>query len=241
MSINKEHLNKYLKHRGSYAMIPNEIWEIKELDVYDKTIWSYLCSKKPEWSSSRNNIARNLDLSKDKVSSSIKKLIDYNMLELYEGSNKRWCFLIVTPNHWTLLSATSGPQRLPLVNDEVGHTKEYNNKNKNNFFSKEEEIINYPIGGSRGQSTFKNLHPIAKEEYFESLQSEESEEIYNDLVARGKTPADLNGMSLIEYANQRAYANGFATVDTAKAVEEWKKREFTDWDVEDIIEQIRSN
>lgn len=237
MSIQKENFNKYIQHRGGYATIPNELWELKELDVYDKVIWAYVCSKKPDWSSSRNNIARNLNLSKDKVSDSVKKLVGLNMIEIYEGQNKSWCFIMVTPNIWSTSSTASGPQHLPPVNDPTVHTKEYNNKTKRNSFSQEGRTY-VPLEGARGDQQAGNNSNIPVKDDFISPEAREN---YDDLIARGKTPADLGGMSLIEYANQRAHADSYPAMDLTKAIEDWQKRDFSDWDVEDIMDSMNQN
>jgi hypothetical protein len=46
---------------------------------------------------------------------------------------------------------------------------------------------------------------------------------YDKLVARGVTPADLNGVSLAEYANQRAYADSFPVMNTSELEERMRK------------------
>ncbi len=61
--------------------------------------------------------------------------------------------------------------------------------------------------------------------------SPRAEVLYRQYKSEGKTAADFNGLSLLEYANQRAYSDEFQTLDTAELIEQYKERDL-DFDLD---------
>lgn len=143
MSVNKKSYNDEMQERGSYAIIPNEIWERSDLDHTAKVIWCYVLSRKADWQSSRNNIARNLNIHKDTVTKYLIQLENMNLLKHTVGSNNSWDFEIIAPSNWipetsgtksaqAIPQPTGGLKFGPLVGHPAGHTQEDNNINKGN-------------------------------------------------------------------------------------------------------------
>jgi hypothetical protein len=168
MSINKKNHVDFLQKRGKFSMVPNEIWETVDLDHIGKFIWMYILSQDPNWSSSRNNIARNLGIAKDTVTKYINLLIKLNMLKISVSGRHSWDFEIMPPDHWTKIrpdqnqaSQLTGPTVGPLpdqnqasqvapLDQRLVHTQ--NNTQKDNkgdagvsFLEEEDEIQNQPI------------------------------------------------------------------------------------------------
>jgi len=108
MSVNKKRINDRMTERGGFAMIPNEIWEIRDLDHTAKVIWCYIFSRAHTWQSSNANIARNLKLSTNTVALYVPKLVELNMIIVEKGANNANNFEIVPPELWCI--KTDGPQ-----------------------------------------------------------------------------------------------------------------------------------
>lgn len=99
MSINKKRYHDSMTGRGQFAIVPNELWNL-QLDVYCKSLWAYLISMPSNWDSSRNNIARNLGISKDKTSETLKILEGHNMLRIEVAGDGAWNIDILPPEEW---------------------------------------------------------------------------------------------------------------------------------------------
>lgn len=106
MSINKRQYNDYYDSIGGWHRVPNEIWEIN-LDHTCKVIWCYLLSRDSNWDSSRNNIARNLNLHRNTVTLCIEKLENHNMVLKTSPGRQSWDFSILPPTEWKGFDAQS--------------------------------------------------------------------------------------------------------------------------------------
>ena len=101
MSVNKNQISNQLQHRGQYAQIPNEIYQVKDLSVYARDIWCYLASEGPGWSGSNNSIASNLGISPSTVKRSIKELRDFNMI-IATGHDSGTDYELISSDKWTV-------------------------------------------------------------------------------------------------------------------------------------------
>lgn len=315
MAVDKNQYNNSITARGSFAMVPNELWERDDLDHTAKVIWCYILSRDPKWDSSRNNVARNLGMDGKTVTKYLKQLVQVNLLQVRKGANNSWDFEIIPPAQWgptdltggvttTPVSSNPGVPATPLVgldlpSGEVATTPHPRRKEDKKDGgddvggSDQEEKISHPNSnkpspddiilawrsqwGERDSSflaaavasqnladlvaTFQNYnydpssisikkviatcftnpnHPkivdwakstetrlkkeiakvtsnvqIAQATTTPSLPPE-AKAIYEKLVAEGKKPGDLGGMSLEEYALQRAHASSFKPYDFSK-------------------------
>lgn len=98
--VNKNKYNDHIQERGLWAPLPNELWERTDIDAYAKVIWAYIVSRNATWSSSRNNISRNLGIDKETVTERINTLKERNMIKVTVGTGKSWSFEIIPPNQW---------------------------------------------------------------------------------------------------------------------------------------------
>lgn len=153
MSINKKSINDFIQKRGSFTMVPNEIWELNNIDHLSKVIWCYLYSQDPDWSSSRNNVARNLGMGVHTVSNHVNKLEELGMV-VVDRTQESWSFEILPPDKWschgsgakqiqshhgsTTEAATAPVPELPRL-----HTKEsiINNNNIHNEYNDYDRIL----------------------------------------------------------------------------------------------------
>lgn len=118
MNVQKTAYTKEIQDHGEFVMIPNEIFERRDLDHLAKLIWCYVTSRPPYWNSSRNNLARNLGIDRETVSKYILQLTDRNLLRVTIGMRKSWNFEIVPKSEWTLDPFSSERQCLLKV-DEI--------------------------------------------------------------------------------------------------------------------------
>lgn len=87
-----------IKKRGRFTIVPNEIFE-QDVSVHAKVLWCYILSKPENWRTSRNQIAKILQFSKDKVSDILVELQDLNMIAI-ERLGKSICIETVWSDHW---------------------------------------------------------------------------------------------------------------------------------------------
>ncbi|WP_374028313.1 hypothetical protein ACES2J_08250 [Bdellovibrio bacteriovorus] len=150
MSVNKKAFNDEMQQRGGYAIVPNEIWERKDLDRTAKVIWCYILSRKANWQSSRNNISKNLHIHHATVTKYIAQLESLGLLKKTVGANSSWDFEIIQPSQWlpepgnTKLAqyiphTTSDTSSVLPVVHPVDHTQEYNTNNTSSLASKRSE------------------------------------------------------------------------------------------------------
>lgn len=143
MSVNKKSYNDHMQERGAYAIVPNEIWERNDLDHTAKVIWCYILSRKADWNSSRNNIARNLSMSVNTVSHYVEQLKALNILSVTNSPQGSWNFEIIAPDQW-LPESNKGAESKQIqiterstpesksdlgLNQNLIHTQEYNTNN----------------------------------------------------------------------------------------------------------------
>src|SRR4051812_26054338 len=103
MSVNKKHITDFLLSRGKFTQVPNELWERRDLDFVQKSVWCYILSREANWSGSRNNLARNLHLGKDTVTEAINKLGSLSLLSKTSDPNTgAWNFEILPPDRWAV-------------------------------------------------------------------------------------------------------------------------------------------
>lgn len=100
MNVHKEGYTREVASRGQYTMIANEIFERQDLGHLAKLVWCYITSQRPNWSSSRNNLARNLGIDRETVSKHVTQLIEKNLLRVRNGARGSWEFEIVPPSRW---------------------------------------------------------------------------------------------------------------------------------------------
>jgi biotin operon repressor len=99
MSVNKSKMDAYFRDRGHFVMVPNELWELKGVDQYSKVIWCYVYSQREDWASSRNNLARNLNMHHTTVSKHVEQLEAMGMLEV-DRTKESWSFTPLPPTNW---------------------------------------------------------------------------------------------------------------------------------------------
>jgi hypothetical protein len=101
VSVNKKHYNDFIQGRGQYATVPNELWELPGLDLPAKAIWCYILSRSPNWTSSRNNVARNLTIHPVTASKYLRQLEERRLLRIVTNPDGSWDFEILPPSEWT--------------------------------------------------------------------------------------------------------------------------------------------
>jgi len=87
-----------IKKRGRFTIVHNEIFE-QDISVHAKVLWCYILSKPENWRTSRNQIAKILKFSKDKVSDILVELQELNMISV-ERMGKSICIETVWSDHW---------------------------------------------------------------------------------------------------------------------------------------------
>ncbi len=127
-------------------MVPNQLWELKEVDQYSKVIWCYIYSQREDWASSRNNLARNLNMSVNTVTRHVESLEKLGML-VVDRTHEAWSFTPLPPTNW--ISHCSGSDLIqitqcstteslsdPVPDQPVIHTKDsiLNSSSKNSSF-----------------------------------------------------------------------------------------------------------
>lgn len=100
MNIDKSAYNNYLQERGGFAMPANELFEVK-IEILAKWIWYYILAQKPTWRSSRNNVARNLNLSVNTVSKHLITLEECGMLIVDRTNEGGLKFQFPPVSNWT--------------------------------------------------------------------------------------------------------------------------------------------
>jgi hypothetical protein len=108
MSVNKNKINNFIQDRGGFTMIPNELYEIAELDFNDIVIWSYIYSRASGWASSQGNVARNLSLHPNTVAKHVVKLVELGMLATSQGANNAQNYEILAPDQWKVTTRGCG-------------------------------------------------------------------------------------------------------------------------------------
>lgn len=116
MSIAKSRYNDYYDSIGGFHRVPNDIWEVK-IDHTCKVIWCYLLSRPLNWDSSRNNIARNLEMSVNTVSACIAKLEANQMLIKTSRNGQNWDFEILPPSEWAPVETEPTQLQIQIKND----------------------------------------------------------------------------------------------------------------------------
>jgi hypothetical protein len=104
VGVDKSSIVNFIKERGGFTMVPNELWTVDHLDSIAKHIWCYIYSLPSDWSSSRNNLYRNLNMSNNTVSAHIEKLVGLNMLIIKKGKRNSWNFKILPPSCWNVVT-----------------------------------------------------------------------------------------------------------------------------------------
>lgn len=147
MGTNKTDFQDEIMGRGGFSLVPNEIWLRNDLDFYSKGVWCYLLSEGPNWDSSRNNVARNLNLDKDAVTKHISILVEKGMLSVTTKTNRAQEYTIQPPSKWrvTDVDGHESPSKRSLEAVEDGHIQEYNNSLLlSSFLADENEVEKVP-------------------------------------------------------------------------------------------------
>jgi hypothetical protein len=112
MPVNKNRIRESIAghKRGNFSQIPNEIWELESIKPLTKLIWMYILSRRPDWNSSRNNVAKNLNIEPETASTHIKILEDLKML-IVNRTNESWGFEICPPEDWIIQTDRSLSER----------------------------------------------------------------------------------------------------------------------------------
>ena len=101
MSVFKSKISDQLQNRGQFAQIPNEIYQVKELSNYARSIWIYLASEGPGWKGSYPNISKTLGFSVNTVRKSVKELEALNMLTA-TGHETGTDFELLSTDQWVV-------------------------------------------------------------------------------------------------------------------------------------------
>jgi len=99
MSVNKNAISNQLQNRGEFAQIPNEVWQVKDLSLYARSVWIYLASEGPGWDGSYPNISRALDISVNTARKAVKELVTHNML-LAISHKEGTDFELISSDQW---------------------------------------------------------------------------------------------------------------------------------------------
>lgn len=121
MGILKTKFQEEMQHRGQFSIVPNEIHS-RNLNIkYScRMVWIYLLSQGSTWECSRNNISKNIGLSKDKVSEFLKALEKRKMISIsVEGPSNKWHVEIYPPSEWIYdMQEEAGPALGPDLLEE---------------------------------------------------------------------------------------------------------------------------
>src|SRR5690554_5063057 len=121
MNVQKNEYQENMKNRGRVTMVPNELWELSEIDAIAKVIWCFILSLPPQAPTGRNEIARRLGFDNKTVTHRVNLLVELNMLERYEEQGD-WNFKILTPDRWRTASSTSDAEQGTEAPINEGHT-----------------------------------------------------------------------------------------------------------------------
>jgi hypothetical protein len=99
MGIDKSEYMDSLMGRGRFVSVANELLET-EISTSSKLIFIYVLSKPSNWSSSRNNVAANLRISKNTVSDCLRELEKCNMIAISSREDSSWNLKINPPDVW---------------------------------------------------------------------------------------------------------------------------------------------
>lgn len=125
--FNSEEIKKsILNGRGGYSTPPNLIFEVmKHVSVEARFIWMYLFSKKDSWlreEFSRNNVCRNLGITRMIVTRSLVELEGFDMLKV-NRQKQRWSVEIWPMHLWIRSAIGAQPQNRSIsgpVRDKNG-------------------------------------------------------------------------------------------------------------------------
>jgi hypothetical protein len=112
MSVNKSKIQDEMQERGQYVTVPNELIEFNSISSYAKIIWVHIYSKMSDWKSSRNNIAKNLNMNATAVTNNCNDLVKFNMLKI-TSTGQSWDFEIIPPSLWNRTGAVGAPEGIP--------------------------------------------------------------------------------------------------------------------------------
>ncbi len=202
MSVQKKNYQEYFKNRGEFTMVPNGLWELSDLNPYAKVIWAYIVSRSQKWSSSRNNIARNLHLNNGTVSKCVKQLQDLNMLRVLAGPRNSWSFVIIPPSDWVTRSSTVNSDRLisqsisslpnsPVVNHGTNYTQEeaIREEEESTSLHSISEPASSPIISSPENNEYNKaalVFPVPNERLLQDLRRQQFQETeFNNTCATG--------------------------------------------------------
>jgi hypothetical protein len=167
MSIDKTNVSSEMSDRGRFAMIPNELWEMK-INIYAKFIWCYLLSQSENWESSKRNIARNLELDIDTVRKYIDELVNNTMLIEINIPGRRTDFEIIPPSRWVKFSTSRTAS--PTFTDGVPHTKEEEEHTNRKFSSLVETKLDEPISLVKFTKDQRRFLSLVETEYLNPIE-----------------------------------------------------------------------
>lgn len=193
MSVNKKKYNDHIQERGSYAVIPNEIWEIEDVDHIAKIIFCYIVSRSASWSSSRNNIANNLNISRNTVTKYLDQLADFNLINVKKGTRNSWDFEINPPCDWVIPCTGSKLDRFNFdpVNNATGSSRDP--------VKGTDRVKIDPVEGTTGSS--RDPHPRRTITKLSCFDFPEEEEICESTC---ELPEEDNNFSLPEIGKKTA-------------------------------------